>query len=438
MKISKAILLSLMIFTGCHNIEHKIFTLSIYNRPVSMIWETNNYADYCYKKGETEIRIFNGIIEPPIVESLYNRGMDVLSLSKECDVDSISLTYNDLANISPDILKNYLENYNIISANIYDTKNTKYQFKKFIKRKINEKNILFTSAIINLSQPTSANYTKGYRIENPIYELNRILRENANFRIVLLNRYQDTILDSKQEYKFLRYFISKLDIKPNIIILDISKEVNIDGVYILKSDTQTISLYKKLSIFNKIKKNQIIAKERKNNFTNTQEIIKKTKDYFSRKIANSPKNLDERETVIYIAKSIKKRIKSDFAAVCNKAFKNNIKKGDIRIKDVYLLVKDHNERLVYMKIRGEKMSEFLLELFKVSTAVYGDKPIGENELKNLKFANYKIYKILINENCIKDNKEILNYVTEFSITDVKVLDTIMWYLRNYGIKNENN
>ena len=429
-------LLPLLVLVGCAEINDKLIEISFYNNPAFIIW--NNKDPLCYIKNTNEIRIFNGIIENKIIENIYNKGNDVLTLSRECNADAVFFRIDDLLNIPPNILKSLSENYPIILSNIYFAKNPTYQFKKYLKKELNNKSILIASLIMDLKEPLKATYIKsGYRIENPTYELNRILSHKADFKIVIINRYDKDKTSFKEEKKFFYNFISKLDKKPEIIISDVVENMTIKGVKIIKLENKTISIYKKFRFLNKIEEKKIYGIKTIETPL-TKETIKKTEDYFNKKLTYSNLNLNLEQTKIYIAKSIKKRIKSDFSVVCDNIVKNGIKKGEFKIKDLYSIITDYDERLIYLRVKGEKIGDFFSEIFKITSAVYKEKVINENDIKNTKFTTSKIYKILINENCLKNNKKILNYVAEFSVIKSNILDTMMWYTKNYGIKNEIN
>ena len=438
MKSFKFILILIFIW-GCHS-GKEILRVSFYNKPASLIWNENKDINLCSKKTKNEVVIYNGIIKPQIVENLYNKGVDVLTLSKECEVDAVLIDYNDLINISPNTLENYSKKYNIVSANIYDNKSTKYFLKKLIKKDINQKTILLTSVIANLSQPLSQSHINGYHIENPIYELNKILfNEKATLKIVVINRYGDKTDNFKDEKKLFSNFISKLDKKPDIIISDIPKEMTIDGVWITKSENAFISIYKKLAFLNEIKRKEIKPEVENTSKTPlTNEIITKTKEYFNKEIAFSKIEINKEKILLYLAKSIKKRVKSDFAVICDKTIKDGIKKGKIKIKDIYSVINDYNEKTVYLKIRAEKMNDFFFDILKINFVVYDKKELKEDDIKKIRFTNSKVYRVLINENCIKNNKSLFNHVAEFSVINVNLCENLIWYLRNYGIKDEDN
>jgi len=431
--------LLLFIFSfGCNNLDKEITKISLYHKPAKFLWEDKN-SILCETKNKNEIRIFNGIIESNIVENIYNKGVDVLTFSNECNADAIFLTKDDLISIKPDILKLYGEKYPIISANIYLTKDPKYQFKKYIKKEIDAKTILFTSVILNPEKLLAGDYLKSYRIENPIYELNKIFLQKADFRIVVINVYNKNETTLKEEKKIFSEFLSKLNKKPDIIITDISRDITLSETRVIPLENASIYIYKKFTFLNKIKKENLKI-DKKNSIKTPilDELKTKTLTYFNKKITTSKINLTNIQTLTYLSKSIKKRIKSDFAIVCGDIVKNEIRKGDIKIRDAYSVISDYDEKLVYLKVKGDKIYDFFSYIFKIKPLIYQEKEIKENDIKNMKFIKSKTYKILINENCLKSNKEILNHIKEFSIIDVNVLDTMIWYLRNYGIKNENN
>jgi len=197
--ITSWILLFFIFLNGCNKINKEILRISFYNTLPSLIWQSDQ--PICKIKNKNEVRIFNGIIEDKIIESFYNKGNDVLTLSKECEADAVFLTASDLLNIKSDNLKTLSDKYPLVLTNIYLSNNTEYKFKKYFQKEVNKKSILIASVIVNLKDPSSASYINGYRIENPLYELNRILSHKADFKIIILNKYNEEKINFKKEKK---------------------------------------------------------------------------------------------------------------------------------------------------------------------------------------------------------------------------------------------
>ncbi|MBP7795297.1 MAG: hypothetical protein KA059_00780 [Elusimicrobiales bacterium] len=434
----------LLISTGCTTKKPE-FAISLYKDVAYSIWQDRDYQYYCSKKSDKKINIlFPLISNPDVVENIYNRGNDVIAFAKGCSIDAISITRNDLIEIKTNYLSQYIKaNPFIIATNVYDKFNKNFFAKKYLTFEINKKKILLLSVISDSSSPDMAFYISGYRIENPVYEINRV---NANIKsdtevVILHSDFRDK--SEKETKEYFKKFLSLLTRKPDYIIADVSKNIYIDKTRIIGYTDKNTDIYflREFNFFKKINVKKMDKNSKPYNFQELDDMIKKTDDYFNRKLTVAESDIPLSDGDIsplgnMFAYGLSKFLRSDIVIFDNRLLKKGIKKGDVRIKDIYSVIKNTDEKFIYLKIRKEKLKELIQDLNGMDVSIYS-KNLDLSKLSIPADKSFKnsIYRILTTENFVKDNSELLNHINEFSILNVKMIDGILWYARNYKLVN---
>ncbi len=378
------------------------------------------------------------LIDDNIIESKYNKGMDIVNFSEDCDVDSAFLTYEDLLYLSPLEVNSYSKKINIVATNINDKRGKNLEVEKFYEKNINKQKIVFLSVIAKSDNFLVPYYLTYYRIEKPSFEINRVIHKTKPDYIIIFLHTEKKI-SSKDLRKNFIAFISELDRKPDLIIADIDKTIKINKTKIFPFRKGEVILEKKFNMYNKFYFMDFEKRNEKKTIEKLENLIKNTENYFNKKLTVSLSDIklsssDGSPLGVIISCAMYNFLKSDVAVFNNNLLVNSLNKGDVKVKDVYSIIKNSGERLVYVKVRGEKMKDFLEYSLKADTSIYLNKTvINQNNLKNLNFYAGKMYKILTTDSFIKENNDILNYITEFSILNVKLIDSIMWYFRNHKI-----
>ena len=421
------------------------FVISMYENMPYRLWVEKDYNRYCPSKKENEIRIVFPLISNGIIENKYNRAKEVVSFSSECEADIISPTRNDLIKIPMEI-RNYIDNGTFIATNIYNKNGKALNTNKYFKKIINNKKIIILSLIINESDITKPFYLSNYRIEEPAYEINRITTQNDFDYMILLMHSSKILYNSKKTREYFRNLFSKLTRKPSVIFTDIDKNIEIDGVKIVGYKDKITSFYfeKKFGFFKKITSSSFARSSQMKHMPETETIIDKTNLYFSKRLSVSKepiplKNQNKYPLAELISYAMFKFLRSDISIFNNDLVINPINSGDITVKDVYSIISNDAERFVYIKTRGEKIQPLLYQTIDTNSIYTQGKIITKDDIEKLKFQPQKIYRIITTESSIRGNVEILNYINEFSILNVKLMDGIMWYFRNHKIgiiKNE--
>ncbi|MEF3279946.1 MAG: 5'-nucleotidase C-terminal domain-containing protein [Elusimicrobiota bacterium] len=421
------------------NPEFKIF---IYNDFARNVWSLRNYNDYCGEKGANQISLTFPLISPQeIPENEYNKGNDILSFAKDCSINIVSLTNTDLEKLPPQIISNYFKkNSSILATNIYNKHNSKSFFaKKNLISNINNKKLSLFSIIANSTDPAIAFYISDYRIENPLYEINKI-NSSTSYDIAIIILHSNLKGKNEEELNnYLKKFLSNLTRKPDFVLADINKKIKIGKTYFIPygNKNSLITISQKLNFWKKITIEEIPKKKIGIKFVLLDDIIEKTDKYFNKKISFSysdipVKNGNSSLGNIY-AYALFSFLKSDISIFDNNLLKKGIKKGDITIKDVYSTITDTSEKLVYIKVKGDKINELIRYTKNLNTSIYISKKYTDKDSEKIDLPQQKTYRILTTKKFIKENSELLNYITEFSILDINIIDGIMWYLRNHKL-----
>lgn len=301
--------------------------------------------------------------------------------------------------------------------------------------------------IYQFSFPEKAGYTKDYRIENPIYEINKNLnkvKEKKSFETIFLY-IKD--FEGKKDKKRLSDFLQKLTPKPELVIIKSEKEFspfkckNIWIAYAPKNEAAKISVTE-IPVL-KIKKVKTyvlnLPKTSKTNISDEQlEKIRKEKFLkLSKVYSSSDKDIPAQQrgpggTAYFMSKIISRYIKSNGAFYSAQAVKKGFKKGEIRLRDIYDSVSPQ-DRLIYCKIKGIDL-EKMIKSSDISYLEYYPFQIDEQKeitVYGEKLKKEKIYRILIPQSAAGKEYSLLSYSMEFSVLNKTVLDAALWYFRTH-------
>ncbi len=438
--MKKSILLFFLL-VSCNSKKSEL-KISFYPHLQKNIWIEKNYKDYCDKKEKNEIKITFPLISAEVVESLYSRGKEILALSSECDLDIISLTPADLENISLKEMTELAHNDKILATNIYSKKEKNIEIKKHYELDFQGQKTLILSVIANDTDPSKPFYISDFRIEKPQYEINKlILKKNYKRIAIILHTANPISYEKNKTKKYFSDFLSALTKKPEIIFANIDKNFVLNGVKIIGYgySKKVFSFEKKFAFFEKIRQFEPTVKKSEIPTPKTDEIATKTVSFFSKKLTVSLNDIEPKkdgkspmgELVSYAMFSF---LKSDLSIFDNNLLINGIKKGDVKVKDIYSLFPNEKERLVYIKTRGENLIYLLTRAIENDSSVYfKGKVIYKKDLNGLILQPGKTYRIIAAESSIRNDTDILNHITEFSILNVKLIDAVMWYSRTHKL-----
>lgn len=394
----------------------------------SSFWENKKFPCFNNKRQKSIILTSSIISNPRNPYNIYHYGYDTVILSSICNYDAISLSPIDLT-LSFKKIMDYMKNHdNLLATNVYIKFNMK-SFKKYIDKDISGKKLLVYSIITDDSNPLKSFHEGDYRVENPSYEINKL---NSNIKP---NQYLLIIRSKKQFNKrdknYFKTLIENLDKKPQAILCEIDKKYVVLDVPIvpLPHKDSEIKVVKKFGCL-KFKTTSKIE----NNFINIhskkelEDMIEKTKNYLDQKLLKIVKSISKKEMNYIIAKGISNFITCDVVIISNHTIRDTYITHDILIKDLYEMINDPEDKLVYIKIKGEKLND-LINQNNNSTLYIKQKHILNGKV-NLNKTH--MYKLITTTNYLKENDTILNLISEFSILDIKITQPIIWYFRKIG------
>lgn len=388
--------------------------------PSNLLW--NSGQIYCAEQNPQSIVVSHYIISPlKIPENIYNHGYDTVMISSSCRHNAIVFGISDL-NIKSDIIAKYQQTYpDILATNVY----VKYNRKPFMKYlSINSKKNTKIQLYSVIANPTSFDkpfYTGDFRIENPLYEINHLNHQFKPEKYIL-------IIHTSQKIKDKKYFediLSNLTLKPLIILANTDKKINVSGINIfpIPDYSKKISIEKRFGII-KLRSKDINNLSSYHKITQLDKLVKNTKEEFDRKITTLSEPISDKKISEITARSMVNFISSDLAVISNSTAVEGLKKGEVRVKNLYNVLKNPNDKLVYIKIKGSNLERLIGEVSNISTIYINTK------IDDKRFKKDKIYRMFTTLDFIKENDFILNYVTEFTVLNIQINKPVIWYLKN--------
>lgn len=418
------IILILFLLTSCHSSKTE-WEIKLVKNPALSFWQDGNFP--CFKsKTNNEIKLtFSLLSKQKIPQNTYHYGMDVITLTSLCNYDALIIQPTDLI-IDSKIIIEYLKTFpNIVATNLYIKFNMK-SFEKYILKEFNSKKLVIYSIIADSNSPLKSFYIEDYRIENPAFEINRINSKIKpdNYTIILLTN-EDISHKNKDYFNTL---LQNLYPKPQLILAKTDKFFKIQDtlIYPLPKDDVNIKITKTLG-FSKIRKEKINSEIDWHNLKELNLMIKKTNDEFEKKLCILTKPLTDINLTQIIAKGIANFLYSDIVIIPSDTSTYAVSQGEITHKDIYRILKNPEDKLVYIKVKGENISN-IINNFSKQSQIY----INSKNLVNEKpvFINSKIYRITTTLEFIKKNDELLNYIMEFSVLNIKIKQPVIWYFKN--------
>lgn len=420
-------ILLILFFVSCSNKKSEYQFIFISNIP-EKIWNDKNYNEFCNNEKDKVKIAYSLISQANIIENKYNRGKETIFFSEECFLDVLTITQNDLLYIEPKELSKYSNDFpQIIATNIYSKYDKKIKFNKYKILNHKGKKLLILSII---SRDTDKPYyISDYRIEDAAYEINKINSSvvyNSSLIIFDLEKEFNNIKETKEYFTKL---LSKITVKPDFILAPVSDNIKIGKTLIIALNRDIdIKIIKKFGFFIKPVVTKYFPNYSQLKPAKLEKIINNTKTYFNKTISQAINDIkikgsDYSPLGTLYAYAISRFLKSDLVIFDNSLLNQSLKQGNITLKDIYLTLNDFSETLVYIKIRGNELEQLIDHIKKSDVSIYGKNEYMPN----------KIYRIITTKKLIKRQNELLNYITEFSVLKINLIDAIIWYARNHKL-----
>lgn len=419
--------LLILLFVSCSNKKNEYQFIFINNIP-EKIWDDRSYSKFCSNEKDKLKIGYSLISQTNIIENKYNRGKETIIFSKECFFDVLTITQNDLLYITPKELSKYSNDFpQIIATNVYSKYDKKIRFNKYKIINHKGKKLLILSIIAKDSNKPY--YISDYMIEDPAYEINKINSSvvyNSSLIIFDLKKEFNNIKEAKEYFTKL---ISKITIKPDFILAPVLDNIKIGKTLIIALNKDTdIKIIKKFGFFIKPVTSKYLPIHSKAKPIELEKIINNTTTYFNKTISQAINDIEIEHSnysplgTLY-AYALTRFLKSDLVIFDNSLLNKPLKQGKITLKDIYLTLNDYNETLVYIKIKGNELKQLIDYIKNSNVSIYGKNEYMPN----------KIYRVITTKNLIKRQSELLNYITEFSVLKINLIDAIIWYARNHKL-----
>lgn len=362
-------------------------------------------------------------------------GVDAISANKHFFyIDNSKLNVNDLSIV--------------LSSNAYLKSKNKFYPTRLYCKKAKTQICAMSVYMQDLSNPEKHAYIKDYRLENPLYEINRNMKESKAkkaFSILIINLND---FDKKKSQKALSNLIERMPAKPDLILIDAPKrfkpfkQKNIwIASTLFDSHAMNILVYEIPVI--KVKK--LITKEinpgkkssPKSIIPELEKIRETKENQISKKYSVALKDIKKRDgdsspMAKLMSKILHMYIRSNGAFYHKDAINDNIKKGDITLRDIYKAIPT-DDRLIYCKIKGQDI-EKMIKYSDTSNLEYYPFEINEKKeihIEGKPLKKDKLYRILIHQRAIDEDYSILSYSMEFSVLPRTTMDAAMWYFRTH-------
>lgn len=415
------IIILLLLIISCSSYKEE-WKLSLIPDPAYLLWKKEKLPCFKNIKKDSLVVGVSILSERRIPQNIYHYGLDTITISSACYYDAILLSINDLT-IDSKKMVSYTARYsNILASNIYVKFNMK-SFERYILKEFSGRKLALYSVIADNKDPTRAFYLGDYRIENPLFEINRINLKIKPDRYILILHTKNQLTSKNKEY--FNTLINSLEKKPEVIFAKIDKKIRVSNtlIYPLSSKEISISSSKRFGFF-KIKESEIIYETQATAIPPITKMIKETEEELTKKIFSTSTPLADRELLTLLAKGLVNFLPSDIAIIPHDIINSGIKPGDVYLKDLYAIFKNPEDNLVYIKAKGEDV-ENICERFEKNAVIYISPKTIKDE-KN-KFIKGRIYRIITTREFIKNNDAFLNFITEFTVLDTKIKQPIIWY-----------
>jgi len=336
----------------------------------------------------------------------------------------------------------------VLSSNAYLKNRKKFSPTRLYCKNGKTKICVMSVYIQDLLNPEKHTYIKEYRLENPLYEINRNMKESKAeeaFSILIINL---NAFDRDKDRKALSNLIERMPIKPVLIIIDApqyfksfkEKNVSIASAR-FKSAALRILIYEipvirlKKLVMTEINPNK---KSSESSIIPELEKIRTTKEkQMSKKYSTALRDLKRKDGKLsplakLMSKILSAYIRSNGAFYSKDALNTDIKKGDITLKDIYKAI-PIDDRLIYCKIKGQDLEKMIKYSYTSNMEYY---PFEINEQKEINIAGKplkkdKLYRILTHQSGIDKDYSILAYSMEFSVLPRSTIDAALWYFRTH-------
>ncbi|MGC8867486.1 MAG: 5'-nucleotidase C-terminal domain-containing protein, partial [Elusimicrobiales bacterium] len=346
---------------------------------------------------------------------------DSITVSSACNYDGILFSVSDM-DISAEKISEYIKYFpEIIASNLYIKSNMK-ALKKYILKNINSKRIAIYSVISDPTSPTKSFYYTNLRIENPVFEINRLNYQLKPDKYILIHQ----ALKPVNSLDYFEKLIQPLTHKPFFIFSNTDKVLSVHGIKVfpIPPYPKKITMEKKFGIL-KIKQTHLRQYLNASEISEVAKLMKKTNDEFSKKLRVLSHPLSDEQINGIVAKSLVNFIPSDIAMISKKTVIKGIREGDVTMEEIYNILKNPWDKIVYIKLKGSTLTDMINNFSDIST-IYINSKLGKKPV----FEKNKIYRMFTTLDFIKDNDSILNYITEFSILNIQIRHPLSWYLKN--------
>lgn len=302
----------------------------------------------------------------------------------------------------------------------------------------------------DISNPEKPAYLKDYRIENPLYEINKNLakiKDKKTFSVLSLI-VKD--FNGKKSRKILSSFVEKLTIKPDLIMINSGSNFEpfkCRNIWVAPSVSEAPAL--RLLVYEipvlKIKKLRMekifpSAKSERGTFIKEMEALRQSKfAIMSKKYSHAARDFTRNSgssspLARLMAQILSSYIKSNGAFYHKEALNRDLKKGDIYLRDIYEIL-PQEDRLIYCKIKGQDLEKMIqsADLTSLEYYPFEIKDNREIHIKGEPIKKDKLYRILIPQSAVDGEYSLLSYSMEFSVLPKTTLDAALWYFRTHRI-----
>ncbi|GAB4030201.1 MAG: hypothetical protein Fur0012_05790 [Elusimicrobiota bacterium] len=302
----------------------------------------------------------------------------------------------------------------------------------------------------DISNPEKPAYIKDYRIENPLYEINKNLsriKDKKNFSLLSLI-VKD--FNGKKSRKILSSFVEKLSVKPDLLTINSGsyfEPFKCRNIWVAPSVSDALAI--RLFVYEipilKIKKLRLekifpSAKSKRGPAIKEMEALRQAKfaimsKKYSRAAKDFPRKSDSSSPLARLmARIISSYIKSNGAFYHKEALNRDLKEGDVYLKDIYEIL-PQDDRLIYCKIKGHDLEKMIQSADLTSLEYYPFEINDKREIhvKGEAIKKDKLYRILIPQSAVDGDYSLLSYSMEFSVLPKTTLDAALWYFRTHRV-----
>jgi len=198
---------------------------------------------------------------------------------------------------------------------------------------------------------------------------------------------------------------------------------------------------KNISIENLPIENLKIPEVLDNSISKVLKLKKIIKDYFNKNISYALEDIEilkENYSPLgsIVACSLKNYIKSNAALFDYSKLKKDLKKGEIKIKDIYEIL-EPDDNLFYVKIKGWDLHKLIDMAISKKITFCGITKVEGRGKDNKIFIGGKelkdefLYRIIIPQSIVKNDYSFLSISTEFSVLPRTTLDAALWYFKTH-------